>query len=464
MQLPNPLKTPSWLQKLQWVADPVSFMERAARQYPDIFSAELVGFGNTVVFVNNPLAIQQIFNNDRKTFAAPGELNKTLQPVLGNSSILMLDGDNHKHRRQIVMPSLHGDRMRFYGQLICDLTKEILSQVPINKTFLARNIAQDISLQVIIQVVFGLQQGERYQQIQRLIPAMISELFTSPLNSSFLLLPFLQKNLGALTPWGRFLRQRQQIAQLLDAEIAERRQQNDADRTDILSLLMLAQDEAGESMTDRELQDELMSMIIAGHETTATAIAWGLYWIHRQPEVYEKLRQELDTLGDSPDPMNIFRLPYLSAICNEILRINPVAMFSLPRVVQEPVKLLGHALEPGTVLLSCIYLTHQREDLYPQAKQFKPERFLERQFSPYEFMPFGGGVRVCIGKALALFEMKLVLATILLNYKLSLADLRQERTQRKGVVLGPANGVKMLIKERCGHSESPMTIATTSAS
>lgn len=224
---------------------------------------------------------------------------------------------------------------------------------------------------------------------------------------------------------------------------------------------MSARDEEGKPMSDRELRDELMTLMFAGHETTATAVAWALYWVHHLPDVREQLLQELDTLGDSPDPTSIFRLPYLSAVCNETLRIYPVAMLTFPRVVQEPVELLRHYLEPGTVVVGCIYLTHQREDLYPEPKQFKPERFLNRQFSPYEFMPFGGGARRCIGEALAQVEMKLVLATILSRYQLALADKQPVRPQRRGVTLAPASGVEMVVTGRRERRESLLSLAQT---
>ncbi|MBC6429705.1 cytochrome P450 [Nostoc sp. HG1] len=460
MQQPNLLKTPSFLQKLQWVADPVRYMEKAAQQYPDIFTGKIIGFGDTVVFVNHPQAIQEILTNDRKKFAAVGKLNRIVQPFIGNYSVLTLEGDRHKRQRQLVMPSFHGERMQAYGQQICDLTEQIFNQLPLNKPFSARNLTQEISLQVILQTVFGLSEGERFQQLKHLLPLLL-DLFRSPLTSSLFFFSFLQQDLGAWSPWGKFLRDRQAIDQLLYAEIAERRQQADPERIDILSLLVSARDEAGQMMTDQELRDQLMLLILAGYETTATAIAWGLYWIHQKPLVREKLLQELDTLGDSPDPMSIYRLPYLSAVCNETLRIHPVVMFSFPRVVQEPAKLLGHFLESGTVLLPNIYLIHQREDLYPQPKEFQPERFLERQFSPYEFLPFGGGVRRCIGEALAIFEMKLVLATILSRYQLELVDRRREWPQRRGFTLAPASGVKMVITGQRARQESLVNMTTT---
>jgi unspecific monooxygenase len=460
MQLPNPVQTPSFLQKLQWVADPIAYMENAAQQYPDIFTGRIVGFGDTLVFVNHPQAIQEILTNDRKKYAALGKDNKTLQPIVGDYSIFMLDGDRHRRRRQLVMPSFHGERMRVYGQQICNLTEKVFSQIPTNQPFTARSITQEISLEVILQTVFGVYEGERFQQLKKQL-ALMADLFRSPFTSSFLFFPFLQKDLGTWSPWGKFVRDRQETDKLLYAEIAESRAKPDTNRLDILSLLISSRDEAGEPMTDQELHDEVMTLLMAGYETTATAMAWGLYLIHQNPKVLAKLLQELDTLGDSSDPMSIFRLPYLTAVCNETLRYRPVTMLTFPRVVQEPVELLGYHLEPGTSVVGCMYLLHQREDLYPQPKQFKPERFLERQFSPYEFMPFGGGVRRCVGEALAVFEMKLVLATVLSRYQFALADNQPEVPKRRGITLAPARGVKLVIRGRRARQESQLSLTST---
>ncbi|ARV57511.1 cytochrome P450 [Nostocales cyanobacterium HT-58-2] len=459
MQLPNLVKTPSFIQKIQWVTDPVGYMESAVQQYPDIFTAKVVGFGDTVVFIQHPQAIQKILINDRKKFAALGEENSILLPLVGNNSILLLERERHRRQRQLLMPPFHGERMRAYGELIRHLTEKVWCQLPLQKPFSARTIMQEISLQVILKTVFGLYEGERYQKLKYLL-SLMTDVFQSPLASGLLFFPFLQKDLGAWSPWGRFLRQCQQIDELLYMEIAERRAQADPNRVDILSLLMYALDEEGQHMTDQELRDELITLLLAGHETTASAMAWGLYWLHRLPEVREKLLEELDTVGDLADPMSVARLPYLTAVCHETLRIHPIAMLTFPRVVQEPVEILGHQLEPDTIIVGCIYLTHQREDLYPQPKQFKPERFLEHQFSAYEFIPFGGGVRRCIGEALALFEMKLVLATILSRYELTLASHQPEQPQRRGVTLAPSGRVKMIITGERERIESPKAVAS----
>ncbi len=445
----NPINTNQLLQKIQWIADPVGYMETWVQKYPDIFTSEIFGFGNSILFVNEPQAIQQILTNDRKQFSAPGELNAILTPVLGDSGVIMLGGDRHRKRRQLVMPSFHGSRMQNYGQLVFEITTKVFDKLLANRKesqhFLARDAMQNISLQIILQAVFGLYEGDRCQQLQMLM-TKLTELFNSPLTSAFLFFPLIQKDLGEWSPWGRFVRQRDQIDKLLYIEIAERRANQDPNRTDILSMLMAARDEENNPMTDLELRDELLTLLFAGHETTATAMSWALYWVHSLPDVKEKLVQELKSVSDPTDWMSIFRLPYLTAVCNETLRIYPVAMLTFPRVVEEPVELLGYKLEPKTIILGCIYLVHHREDLYPNADQFKPERFLDRQYSPYEFMPFGGGVRRCVGEALAQFEMKIVLATILANYDLELSDRQPVKPQRRGVTLAPAGGIKMTIR------------------
>lgn len=453
MKLPNTLKASPFVQKLQWVADPIKYLDKAAEQHPDIFTGEVIGFGDTLVFVNHPQGIEEVFTNDRNKFAALGEVNKTFEPIIGEYGMLMLEGERHRRERQLMMPSFHGKRMQSYAEIMRDQALNAFKKLPQGKPFSAHAATMDISLEIILEAVFGISKGERYQEIKRRLLLMLHTV-SSPLTASFLLFPALQKDLGSWSPWGQFLRQRSSLDELIYAEISERRQHPNPERIDILELLMSAVDEKGNGMSDKELRDELVTMLLAGHETTASAIAWAIYWIYQLPQVRTKILKELDSLGDNPDPMSIFRLPYLTAVCNETLRICPVSMTTFPRVVQEPVKLLGHDLEPGTVVVASIYLAHRRPDLYPNPEQFQPERFLEGQFSPYEFIAFGAGARRCIGEAFAMFEMKLVLATILLGYNMEFAGDRPEKLARHGGFnLAPANGVKMVITGQRSRSE-----------
>ncbi|MCA1993296.1 MAG: cytochrome P450 [Coleofasciculus sp. S288] len=444
-KLPDGPQAPQWLQKIQWITNPLGYMDAAEQRYGDIFNAPVIGNHPCLLFVSHPQALQQIFSNQTNQFTAPP--NRLLQPIVGNNSVFVLEGDRHRRERKLLMPPFHGERMLSNGQLICELTDKVMQPLLPGQVFTARTLMQEISLEVILNVVFGLHEGERFYQLKESIVAMTNG-FKSPLTSGALFFQAIQKDLGAWSPWGSFLRQQQQIHRLLVAEIQERRQHHDSSRSDILSLLLEARDEDGEPMADEQLRDELMTLLLAGHETTATAIAWALYWVHRSPHVRDRLLQELDSLGEAPSPMEMVRLPYLTAVCNESLRIYPIAFLTVPRAVKEPVELMGYQLQPGTTLYGCIYLTHHREDLYPEPKQFKPERFLQRQFSPYEFYPFGGGIRRCIGEALALFEMKLVLATLMSRYELALAQQEPERPQRRGVTLAPSTGVRMMMQGR----------------
>jgi cytochrome P450 len=435
MKLPLSPSTPAIVQTLDWITRPFAFMESRAQRYGDFFTVPLGSDSAPVLFVSNPQALEEILTGD--SFDTPGEANRIFEPLLGKQSVIAASGERHKRQRQLMMPPFHGERMRAYGQLISDIAEQVISEWETGKPFSVRSSMQKISMRAILRAVFGLNEGLRYHQLEQLLGSMLDQM-SSPVSVSFLVFPILRQYKGALSPWGNFLRLQQQIDKLIYDEITERREQPDSSRTDILNLLMSARDEAGNPMTDVELRDELMTLLVAGHETTATALTWALYWIHKLPQVRSRLLEELDSLGANPDSNAIFRLPYLSAVCSETLRIYPVAMLTFPRVVKSPCELMGYQLEPGTALMGCIYLTHHREDVYPEPKQFKPERFLERQYSAYEYLPFGGGSRRCIGMAFALFEMKLVLAKILSSLELTLADNRPVLPVRRGLTSGPS--------------------------
>jgi cytochrome P450 len=388
---------------------------------------------------------------------APGEVNDIVRPLLGDNSVILLGGDRHKKRRKLLMPPFHGERMRNYGETIANIADKITYSWNQNTAFLARDLMQDITLDVILQVVFGLNEGTRLEELKRRLVDRIEMTSANPFGAIFLFLRFLQKDWGPWSPWGRIMQKQRHMDEAIYDLIRDRRTHFDSDRVDILNLLLSTRDENGEGLSDTELRDELVTLLFAGHETTATALAWALYWIHQCPDVRQKLLAELDGLGENPDPMEIFRLPYLTAVAQESLRIGSPAMLTFPRVVERPVELGGQTLEPGTVVLGCVYLTHQRQDLYPEPHLFKPERFLERQFSPYEFIPFGGGSRRCIGLALANYEMKLVLATILSRWELEIAEEDPVVPQRRGVLLAPKGGIAMRVKGERSRSASVPT-------
>jgi cytochrome P450 family 110 len=458
MKLPNGPRKRSFLKirTIQWILRPMELLELYAHRYGEPFSIGGDGLPLAVYF-SHPEALQQIFTADPKLFES-GSGNDPLLPLVGDNSLLLLDGERHQRQRKLLTPPFHGERMRAYGQLICEIAQQVTRHWKLGEPFKVRSSMQEISLRTILSAVFGLHEGERYDQLRQLLSTMLDSI-GSPLSSSFLFFESLQKDLGAWSPWGHFLRQKQQIRELLYSEIHERRHLESHDsqhqpmrsREDILSLMISARDEAGQSMTDAELHDELLTLLFAGHETTASALSWALYWIYSLPEVQEKLLNELNTLTPNSDPSEISQLPYLTAVCQETLRIYPIALTTFGRILKAPFSVMDYEFEPDTALIPVIYLTHRREDIYPEPQRFKPERFLERQFSPYEYLPFGGGNRRCIGQAFALFEMKLVLATIVSRFQLSLVDRRPIQPVRRGVTVAPPSTMRMVVAQL--HSE-----------
>ncbi|MBD2102770.1 cytochrome P450 [Leptolyngbya sp. FACHB-261] len=436
MPLPAGPQIPPLLQLIQWIAQPLAFLESNAQRYGDVFTARF-GALEPIVFLSHPQAIQEIFNRPEQFDS--GIANDILKPLLGNHSLMLMDGERHQKQRRLVTPPFHGERMRTYGQIIYDITQQVSDRWILGEPFSVRSAMQEIAMSVIMQAVFGLREGSRCQQLKQLLAEML-DVTSSPLSSSLLFFPWLQRDLGDWSPWSRFLRRQEQIDELIYAEIQERRQEVNTARSDILSLMMAARDESGQPLTDAELRSELITLLVAGHETTASALTWALYWVHALPNVHEKLLQELNSLEDKTDFNAIFKLPYLTAVYQETLRIYPIALITFLRVLKSPMQLMGQSFEAGTVLGPCIYLTHQRPDLYPEPKQFRPERFLERQFAPHEYLPFGGGSRRCIGMAFAQYEMKLVLAAVLSRFDLAMVKNQKVQPVRRGLTLAPSAG------------------------
>ena len=442
-QLPNTAKTPPFLQLINWIVDPLSSLEKYVKIYGDIFTLKL-GILRPWVLISHPQGIKEIFAADSKQLDTENLVRDLLRPLLGDNSLFVLDGDRHKRERKLLMPPFHGERLKSYAQLICQVTKTVMGQLNPDMPFDARTVMEDITLEVILNAVFGLSKGERYEKLKLLLLEEL-DLTNSPLGASLIFFKFLQKDWGNWSPWGRIVRRKKHIYDLLQEEINERRSKPELRGIDILSLMMSARDENGEPMKDIELKDELMTLLSAGQETTATALVWTFYWIHKLPDVRGKLLQEIDSLDDNFDPINILDSPYLNAVCQETLRIYPVLPISIPRITKSPLEIMGHKFETGTTLAPCIYLLHHREDLYPEPKQFRPERFLERKYTSYEYIPFGGGTRHCIGDALAQMEIKLVLATALSQYELSLADDKPVKPQHRALTISPGGGVKLVM-------------------
>jgi cytochrome P450 family 110 len=440
-KLPNVVTTPTLIQNFEALLDQFGTLEKYQRKYGDIFyTPASSGFPPFVIF-NDPEAIEQLLTADPHIFEVSKRFSYPVRVLLGDNSLVVIDGVAHQRARKLLAPPFHGERMKSYGKITIEITEQAIDKWKVDRPFEVRNYTQEISLKVILRTIFGLDEGERLERLRKLLIGWLDS-FDSPIKSFFLFFPWLQKDLGFLTPWHQFIRQKQEIDLILNEEIDRRRQNPTAMGEDILSLLVNARDEAGECMSNSEIRDELSTMLFAGHETTANSLAWSLYWIHYLPEVKQKLMAELNTLDGNLDFNTIIKLPYLNAVVSETLRLHPVVAF-IGRHLKEPLELMTYKFDAGTSLFPSIYLTHQRPDIYPEPKKFKPERFLTRQFSPYEYLPFGGGNRRCLGYAFALFEMKMVLVTILSQTKLELLDRRPLKTIRRGITFAPAGGVKM---------------------
>jgi cytochrome P450 len=438
------------LRSLRFIFRPLETLDMFHQRYGDCFSF-IPPKGSPLVYITTPEGIRQIFSAPAETFDTASS-GRMLQFLLGENSLLALSGDRHQRQRKLLMPPFHGARMQTYGKLIQEITQKVIDRWQVGQPFPVRSTMQEISLQVILNVVFGLHSGDRYQQLQSLLSEML-ETIGSPLSSTLIFFRALQKDWGEWSPWGRFLRMREEIDRLLFAEIEERRQLGDSDRDDILSMLLAARDEDGQPMSDPELKDQLLTLLFAGHETTASSLAWALYWLDRLPEVRQKLLEELEAVSVEDDAIAATKLPYLTAICQETLRIYPIAINAFPRIVKQPIEIMGYQFDTGTAIIPSIYLLHQQENLYPEPKKFKPERFLERQFSPYEYIPFGGGDRFCIGYAFAQFEMKIVLATIFSQCELTLANKRPVKPSRRGLTLAPPGSMKMILTAKKSQSQ-----------
>ncbi|NJR52686.1 MAG: cytochrome P450 [Leptolyngbyaceae cyanobacterium CSU_1_3] len=447
MKLPDGPRSPALLQTLSIVAQPIDFLESCAQKYGDTFTLRVLGVNSPpVVFFSHPDAVQAIFTTLADSLEL-GKVTHVFRPLVGEQSLIMQEGPRHGRSRQLLMPALHREQLYGQGQQICHLARQQIALWQPGQRLNMREEMSEISLQVILQVVFGMVPGERYDRLRQLLSQLLVAI-TSPLYSTQFFFPPLQQNLGEWSPWGKFLRQQQQIDGLIYAEIAERKLQDLTGRSDVLSVLMSARDSQGDAMGDRELRDQLMTLLLLGHETTASGLAWAFYWLHRDLGILDRLLQEMQTLGENPDPTQLSQLPYLTAACKEALRVYPIALISQPRKVRQSVCLEGYEFQPGTILIPCIYLAHRRAETYTEPEQFQPDRFLAQKFSPSEFFPFGGGSRSCVGMALSLFEMKLILATILAHYQFETSENCPVYPTRRGITFVPPDNFRLKLMGR----------------
>ena len=438
MPLPPRLDSHPIVQTYKWVRHPIALLEACRARFGEMFCLEIIGFGKFVI-IANPEAIKEIFAGDPDKLPA-GLSNSVVKPFLGANSMLVLDGSEHARQRKLIMPSLHGERMEAYGQTMLALTDDAIDSWPLHTRFAMHEMLQGVTLQVIIRTIFGIAEGERFQQVTEIVRRGI-EVAMKP----FLLFPPMQRDLGAWSPWGKVLRFMAQLDALLLQEVKDRQEvqkEGPPKRNDILSMLVAARDEQGQAMTFQELRDELMTMLVAGHETTATGLGWTLCGLLRDAELLRRLRAEIDgaSEGGRLIPERVAKLQLLDATVREGLRRLPVVPL-VARQLQEPARLGGFDIPAGWMIAPSIYLAHHRASVFPDPDRFDPDRFLRYRPSPAEYFPFGGGHRRCIGAAFAMYEMKMILGQILFRTELQLEPNYTPRIIRRSVTLAPSDGV-----------------------
>ncbi|HEY6761419.1 MAG TPA: cytochrome P450 [Baekduia sp.] len=419
---------PMPLQTLGWINRPFTFIERARARYGDTFRMRLAR--DEFVVLSDPADVKQVFTGDPAIYHA-GISNIILLPFLGSKSVLLLDGAQHLSQRRLLLPPFHGEKMRRHVDLMTEIAEREVASWPRGVAFEAQPHMQKLTLEVIMRIVFGVDEDD----------PKLGELRTRL--RTFLALGANPRELRKLLFYGPEKADRKRIyAHVLDpvdaliAEVLEDRRRHDdlADRDDVLSMLLLARHEDGSPMGDVELRDELMTLLVAGHETTATALAWALERLTRHPAALERLTEEVRA-GEGED--------YVDGVIRETLRLRPVIPF-VGRVLQEPQTIGGWDLPAGSRVTPSIHLVHRREDVYPDATAFRPERWLGVRPNPYTFLPFGGGIRRCLGASFAETEMRAVLAAIVGHVRLRPADPRPERVARRVVTLVPGRGAEII--------------------
>jgi cytochrome P450 len=407
-----------------------------------VFTVRYLGFG-TGVYVADPDAIRKLFTGDQTDMRA-GEANSFMEPAVGPHSVLVLDGPEHLRQRKLLLPPFQGSRVAHFREVIHEVAEAEIARWRAGEEFVLRNRMRNLTFEVICRAVFGVTEPWRVERLRQKLVAVIDS------NPLLMLVPALRVDLGPHSPGGRFARVKHEADELLYEEIARRRSEPDLDeRTDVLSLLLRARDEQGEPMTDRELRDELFTMLAAGHETTATGLSFAFDLLMRNPRVLMRLREELE--GGNGDA-------YLEAVAKETLRLRPV-IDAVERTLTKPRTVAGWELPAGAMVFPGIVLVHMREDLYPNPQEFRPERFLDDGAESYSWLPFGGGIRRCIGAALAQAEMVEVLRVVVPAIELRPVRDRPDPVVLKGVTLAPRYGVKVVVGKRLRTADEAVLAA-----
>jgi cytochrome P450 len=424
---PGP-RMPVALQTALWIRDPQWVMRQCVARFGETFRLRIASQGAWLM-VSNPADVEQVFTTSSEILHA-GEGNAILEPVLGPKSVLVLDERAHLEQRKLLLPALTGQRMASYAELMGDLAREEIDSWPRGEAQLLRIRMQALTLEIILRAVLGVTDPQRRDALRVALRGLL-DMLTDPKWTTL----FLAIGTQRLRHFPAFRRRMARVHELMLSEIADRRRADFTTRSDILSLLMGAEHDDGSPMSDRELRDELLTLLVAGHETTANALAWSAERLARHPHQLARLTEEA---GDRDDG------PYMRAVIQETLRLRPVISI-VQRVVKAPVRIAGYDLTPGEIVAPSIYLVNRRPDLYPDPDAFRPERFLDKAPGTYTWIPFGGGVRRCLGAAFAQYEMQVVLRELVTRATIRPIRPESEPVMRRAVTETPRHNAEVLV-------------------
>jgi cytochrome P450 family 135 len=428
--LPPGPRLPQWVQLIVFMRYWAQFVTACRRRYGKVFTIR-AAMAPPMVYVSDPAEIKKVFAGDPSIFHA-GEANAMLGGLLGDTSVLVIDDDVHRERRRLMLPPFHRDAVARQAGLMAEIAATNIAGWSVGRPFAVAPKMSEITLEVILRTVIGASDPARLAALRAVMPKLLNV----GLWASFAIArPELQRR----RLW-RALRDRMQEAdRLLYAEIAERRADpNLAERTDVLAMLVRATDEDGRALSDRELRDQLMTLLVAGHDTTATGLSWTLERLTRHPTILDKAVQAADAEDSAGDE-------YLDAVAKETLRIRPV-VFDVGRVLKEPVELAGYQLPAGVMVVPAIGLVHSDSQVYPDAERFDPDRMVGANLSPTTWFPFGGGNRRCLGATFAMVEMRVVLREILRRVELATTTAPSETQRVKHVIMVPRNGGRIRVR------------------
>jgi cytochrome P450 len=411
-----------WSRRAQWM------LEQCRARFGSMFTLS-IAYEGTWVVLSDPEHVKQVFTGDPRVFHA-GEGNQVLKPVLGENSLLVLDEKPHISQRKLLLPPFHGERMQAYGEKMADIAAREIESWPLGVPYRLRPRMQAVTLEIILETVFGVHGGERLEELRVALRDFL-DLTTNPLTIA----PFVLTGPGRVQRIPILGRRLRRVDELLRREIAERRAAEDLEQLDdILSMLVAARHEDGSSMSEAEIRDELLTLLVAGHETTATSLSWALERLVRHPEKLDRLREETLAGEDA----------YLTATIQETLRLRPVIVLVVRRLT-EPVEIGGYELPAGVAVTPCIHLVHRDPEVYPEPERFLPERFLDNPPGTYTWIPFGGGVRRCLGASFAQFEMSVVLRELVRRRKLEPSRPQSERPFRRAITETPRRDAEVVL-------------------